>query len=103
MAILSKLQDNEAIILDDDLQVAEIKTKPVADLLKTLKLKGTSCLIGTAAQNPTLYKSARNIQGVIVAPAAEFNAYTVLKQKRLLLTKSALEVLRKKAAAPAQG
>ena len=41
-----------------------------------------------------LYMSARNIAGVEVLPVAQFNAYTVLKQKRLLLTKSALEELR---------
>ena len=38
-------------------------------------------------------------------PADQFNAYTVLKQKRLLLTKAGLEALRKgkapKAEAPA--
>ena len=95
MAILSKFQDNEALVLDDDLALSEIKTKQVAELLNALKLKGTSCLIGTAELDPTLYKSARNIQGVVVSPAADFNAYTVLKQKRLVLTKSALEALRK--------
>lgn len=95
MAILSKFQDNEAVVLDDDLKLPEIKTKPVADLLKALKLTGTSCLIGVADPDPTLYRSARNIQGVVVSPAAEFNAYTVLKQKRLVLTKTALEALRK--------
>jgi large subunit ribosomal protein L4 len=42
-----------------------------------------------------IYKSARNIHGVEVAPASQFNAYTVLRQKRLLLTRAALEELRK--------
>src|SRR6516164_8124592 len=43
MAILSKLQDQEAVILDD-FSVSEIKTKPVAGLLKALKLQDTTCL-----------------------------------------------------------
>jgi hypothetical protein len=30
-----------------------------------------------------------------ILPVAEFNAYTVLRQKRLVLTKAALEALRK--------
>ena len=34
------------------------------------------------------------IEGVKVLPAAEFNCYTVLKQRRLVLTRSALEALR---------
>src|SRR6266446_10051886 len=47
MAVLSKFQDQEAVIIDE-LSLPEIRTKQVADLLKALKLDGTSCLIGTA-------------------------------------------------------
>jgi large subunit ribosomal protein L4 len=94
MAILSKFQDQEAIILDD-MPVTEIKTKKVADILKALKLGTDTCLIGTAGLNQTIYKSARNIRGVQVMPTTELNAYTVLCQKRLLLTKAALDELRK--------
>jgi large subunit ribosomal protein L4 len=98
MAVLSKFQDNEAIIVDE-LTLAEVKTKPVAAALKaiskTLNLKDTTFLVGTAGPDEKLYTSARNIAGVKVLPVREFNAYTVLKQKRLLLTKAALEELRK--------
>ncbi len=41
--------------------------------------------------------SARNIGGVEVLPASQFNAYTVLRPKRLVLTKAALEELCKNA------
>jgi len=94
MAILSKFQDQEAIILDD-MPLTEIKTKAVAEMLKSLKVGTDTCLIGTAGLNPTVYKSARNIRGVQVMPTTELNAYTVLRQKRLLLTKAALEELKK--------
>ena len=94
MALLSKFQDQAAVIVDD-LALPEVKTRQVAGILKALKLRNTSCLIGTADYDPTLYKSARNIPGVEVAPTSQFNAYTVLKQKRLVLTRAALEALRK--------
>jgi large subunit ribosomal protein L4 len=97
MAILSKFQDQEAIIVDD-MALTEIKTKKVADILKALKLGTDTCLIGTAGLNPTVYKSARNIQGIEVLPTSDLNAYAVLKQKRLLLTRAALDELRKKPA-----
>jgi large subunit ribosomal protein L4 len=42
-----------------------------------------------------VYKSARNIRGVEVLPTSQLNAYRVLRQKRLLLTRAALEELRK--------
>src|SRR6266849_2305598 len=47
MAILSKFQDEEAIVVDD-LTLPEAKTKQMAGLLNALKLRGTSCLLGTA-------------------------------------------------------
>jgi len=104
MAVLSKFQDQEAVIIDE-LTLPEIKTKQVATILKALKLDGTTCLVGTADYDNTLYKSARNIDGVEVLPASQFNAYMVLRQKRLLLTRAALDELRqlgrKKATAPA--
>jgi large subunit ribosomal protein L4 len=94
MAILSKFQDNEAVVLDE-LNLNEVKTKQIATLLKALKLKGITCLLGTAAYDKNAYLSARNLPEVEILPASQFNAYTVLRQKRLVLTKAALEELRK--------
>lgn len=110
MAILSKIADNEAIVIDD-LKAGEVKTKPIAGLFKALSKtlaekdkpadaekapkKKYTFLIGTAGYDKNLYMSARNIEGIKVLPAGEFNAYTVLRQKRLVLTREALEQLRK--------
>ncbi len=96
MAILSKLQDQETIIVEE-LKFPEIKTKQVAQALKALKVDELTCLIGLGAsdidEQRTVYMSARNIKGVSIRPATEFNAYNVLKPKRLVLTKAALEEL----------
>jgi len=95
MAILSKFQDQEAMVVDD-LKLPEAKTKQMVGILKALKLHGLSCLVGTAGPDVNVFRSARNIEGVEVAPTSQFNAYSVLRPKRLLLTKAALEELRKK-------
>ncbi|MCI0705160.1 MAG: 50S ribosomal protein L4 [Planctomycetia bacterium] len=109
MAVLSKFLDKEAVVIDD-LAMEAPKTKEMAGVLKAIKigkktteqgekdvtLLDTTVLIGTDKLDANVYKSARNIEGVKVLPTAEFNCYTVLKQKRLLLTKSALEALRAK-------
>jgi large subunit ribosomal protein L4 len=94
MAILSKFADNEVTVIDD-LNFAQPKTKEFTTILKALKLTGLSCLMCTDIEQPTVYKSGRNIRGVGVLPAAQINAYEVLKRKRLLLTRAALEALRK--------
>jgi large subunit ribosomal protein L4 len=100
MAILSRLKDNEAVVLDE-LKLTEIRTKPVADMLKSLQIADKTCLIGLGAAdidaNKTIYKSARNICGMAVMPAALLNAYEVLRPKRLVLTKAALQELCKNA------
>lgn len=93
MAILSKFLDEEAVIVDG-LTVSEPKTRKVAGVLKALGLNGQTCLIATANHDKAMYLSARNIAGVDLLPAAELNALSLLKRKRLLLTKEALESLR---------
>jgi large subunit ribosomal protein L4 len=94
MALLSKFKDQETVVIDD-LSFPEPKTKHMAGVLKALKLEGTTCLVTTAKHDAAVYRSARNIPGVEVQPADQLNAYTVLRPKRLLLTKAALEELRK--------
>jgi large subunit ribosomal protein L4 len=96
MAILSKIEDKEIVVVDD-FKLDKIGTKAVATVLKALKLEGLSCLLGTAEYDMTLYKSARNIPGVEVTPTSQFNTYGVLRPKRLLLTRAALEALRQQA------
>jgi large subunit ribosomal protein L4 len=96
MAILSKLQDNETVVVDE-IKLAEIKTKEMAQILKNLQVGGTSCLLGLGAKDVdeknTIYMSARNLLNVEVSPARQLNAYAVLKPKRLVLTRAALEEL----------
>jgi large subunit ribosomal protein L4 len=94
MALLSKFQDQEALVIDE-LSFQEAKTREMAAIVKALKLEGTTCLVGTAGHDPLVYRSARNIPGFEVAPVAQFNAYAVLRPKRLLLTRAALEELKK--------
>ncbi len=117
MAILSKFVDHEAVILDE-LTLPEAKTRSMAQLLGNIKigsktigsgeqarevpltLLDTTVLIGTPELDRTIYRAARNIPGVQVLPVSDFNCYTVLRHKRLLLSRAALErLLQAKAAA----
>src|SRR6516165_5637068 len=44
MAILSKFEDKEVVVIDD-LKLDAIRTKDIAAIFKALKLKGLSCLV----------------------------------------------------------
>jgi large subunit ribosomal protein L4 len=96
MALASKIADNQLVVIDD-LKLAAPKTKEMAGILAALKLKGSSVLVTTNTYDENAYKSARNIEGVSIAPAAELNAYCLLKPRRVLITKAALDGLRDKA------
>src|SRR6516165_7959774 len=45
MAILSKLQDHETVVVDE-LKFPEIKTRQMVEVLRTLELDGLTCLVG---------------------------------------------------------
>lgn len=96
MAILSKFQDNEVTILSE-LKLSEAKTKLVVGVLQALGLAGSSCLLTTEMLDTDVWRAARNIPKVAVSPASELNAYKVLRQKKLVVTKAALDLIRNRA------
>jgi large subunit ribosomal protein L4 len=95
MALLSKFQDNEAIVLDD-LTVSEPKTKTMSEVLKALGVSGTGCLLAIEGHSNNVWLSSRNIENLQVLPASDLNSYQLLHQKKLIITKSALDSIRNK-------
>ena len=51
-------------------------------------------LIGLPRADENFYMSSRNIPRTLVRPLPQLNAYEVIKQRRLLLTKEALDALK---------
>jgi large subunit ribosomal protein L4 len=90
MALLSKFQDGEAVVVDA-LTLPDVKTKKMAGIIRTLQLDSASLLIATPDQDRNVYLSARNIKGVEVLPAMKLNAYEIIRRKRLLVSKPAFE------------
>jgi large subunit ribosomal protein L4 len=120
MALLSKFQDNQALVIDGLAVGEKPRTKVVANALRSIRrpdlteaeatesvgeskakalgrtLDRRTVLIGLPGHDPVLYRSARNLEGVQVAPVADFNTYDVLKQRYLLLTREALAALKER-------
>lgn len=96
MALASKVQDDELIIIDD-LSFDAPKTRDMAQILKHLGCTGESLLVATEGSDTNVYKSARNIQRVDVSPASDLNALSLLSARRLLITKAALDQLKENA------
>jgi large subunit ribosomal protein L4 len=95
MAIAKKLQSEDVIVIDE-LAFKEPATKEMAGILKALKLTGASTLVATAALDPNVLKSARNIDRVTVSPVAELNALVVLSPQKMLVTKAALDAIKER-------
>ncbi|MCA9100556.1 MAG: 50S ribosomal protein L4 [Planctomycetales bacterium] len=93
MAIASKLQDDQVVVVDK-IELAAPQTRQVASLLKAIGCEGKSVLLTTETYDVNVYKSTRNIDRASVLPAAELNAWRVLLPQRLVVTKAALDALR---------
>lgn len=92
MALLSKFQDSQAVMLNG-WQCPEPKTKTVAGFLNAVGLAGKSVLLTTEGLNTNVWKSARNIEGVMVLPGTDLNAYALLRQRHLVITVAEMDRL----------
>ena len=93
MALLSKFLDNEAVVLDG-LSIEQPRTKVVVDVLKALGVSSDSCLLAIEQYDGNIWKSVRNVAGLRLSPAQDLNAYDLLRQRCLVVTKAALDQLR---------
>jgi large subunit ribosomal protein L4 len=100
MAIASKLNDGQVVVIDQ-LDMAAPKTKEMAATLKSLGLTGVTTLVATSDYSQNVHMSSRNIPGVQVTRVADLNALCVLRPKRMLVTRDALELMKTHHAAPA--
>jgi len=85
-----KLKDGEVVILDD-FQLEQPKTRLVAQLLSDLQLDTaeSKVLLVLAEHQPDVLRAARNIPGLFVTNVEMLNAYDLAACERLLLTRGA--------------
>ncbi|MBP6342333.1 MAG: 50S ribosomal protein L4 [Candidatus Omnitrophica bacterium] len=90
----AKFQAKELLCLED-IQLAKPKTKEVAAILKNFKLRGKVLALFDGTEGGVTLAS-RNIPFLSLTRASDINAYDVLKNKTVLVTKSAIENLLKR-------
>ena len=74
----------------EDLKFEAPKTKDFVAVLKNLSVD-SKALVVTSAENENAFLSGRNIPGVKVVAANEFNVIDVLGHDTLIMTKDAVE------------
>jgi len=87
-----KLADNELIVVED-FAFEKPRTKDAVAVLKALGCEDVRTTVVIADDDINGFLSFRNIQKVNVLPASESNTYELIDNKKLILTKSAVNYL----------
>jgi large subunit ribosomal protein L4 len=88
-ALSSKLADNELIVVNA-IELEEIKTKTVANMLTALGVEKKS-LIVTADVDKNVVLASRNIEGNKTTFVGQLNVYDILNSGKLILTEDAVK------------
>ena len=88
MALSSKVLENELLVFDQ-FELGQIKTKEFVNVLDTLSLD--NALIVTENKNEHLELSSRNVPGVKVLRTEGLNVYDILKYRKLVLLEPAIK------------
>jgi large subunit ribosomal protein L4 len=96
MALSSKLQTDELIVLDK-FDLPQIKTRDFVNILSSLKL--SNALIVTEEKNENLVLSSRNVPDIKVLQGEGLNVYDILKYKTLILLEPVIKNIERRLAA----
>ena len=93
MALSSKLQDKNLVVLDS-FGLDQIKTRDFVSVLDALNVN--NALIISAEKDTILELSSCNVPGVRVLRSEGLNVYDILKYKKLVLLESALGTIERR-------
>lgn len=90
-AILSKLQSNDVRVIDA-IRFEQPKTKVVAQMFKALGID-RSCLFALHGRDDLVHRAARNLDRTTITTVEQLNAWDIMRNRTLLMTKEGLEAL----------
>jgi large subunit ribosomal protein L4 len=90
-ALSAKARAGEVIVLDKA-ELADGKTKALKERFGKLELTNALIVAGSEIE-PGFARAARNIPNIDVLPVQGINVYDILRRKRLVLTRAAVEAL----------
>jgi len=90
---LSYKAKNQGIVILEDLNINEPKTKNYLSVLANLNLADKKTLVVLAESNKNVYLSSRNLAKSKVVIASELNTYDILNANNVVFIESSLGVL----------
>lgn len=91
-ALAYKAQENAIVVLED-FNFEEPKTKSMVQLINNLKISDKKSLFVLPGANKAVYLSARNLNRVVVMAVEQLNTYQVLNAQVMVMAESALSVI----------
>ena len=98
MAIASKISAGSVVVVDQ-IKMDSPKTKLLASALKAMGLEGQTKTLAIGGLDRNIYLSGRNIEGLTISPVADLNALIVLRPRKLVMTREALDWIKARASA----
>ncbi|MCC5922878.1 MAG: 50S ribosomal protein L4 [Crocinitomicaceae bacterium] len=92
---LSYKAKSDALMVLEDFNFEQPKTKEFLSLLSNLKVDQQKVLLVLNENNDNIYLSSRNIKNAKVITADTLNTYDVLHANKVILSKSSIEVIEK--------
>ena len=89
---LSYKASNKAIMVVENIDVKDAKTKTFTNILETLKIEG-KVLVVVKELNENLILASRNLRNVKLIESHEINTYDVLNYKTIVITEEAVKML----------
>ncbi len=98
MAIAAKISSGSVMIVDQ-YKMDVPKTKTLASAFKAIGLEGQTKTLVTNGLDKNIYLSGRNIQGLTVSPVTDLNALIILRPRKVVVTKDAMDWLKSRTSA----
>lgn len=89
-AISAKLADQEVVVLED-LNIKEPKTKLFQDILDKFEINGKNVLFVTSGKDEDVLRSSNNIKNAHVTYSDVLNTYDIVSNTKLFVTKEAIK------------
>ncbi len=88
---LSIQANDKNLVVIEDFNFENPKTKNFVDVLKALELDTKKSLFVLGNENANVYLSSRNLKNSKVVKASEINTYSVLNANKVIVTEGSLE------------
>ena len=86
-SLSAKTKDSEIVVLEKDPTLKQPKTKEIVKILAALRILNGKNLFLHSTKDENLMRSCRNIKNLTLRPCADFNAYDVLSNSRILFSR----------------